>query len=365
MRVGILTFHMAHNYGAMLQAYALRKKICEMGFDCEVIDYRNPAIYNWHRKDKLKKLTKDNGFIIGSMKYAKRIITGYYTKDKRWYGFNNFMEKDIGISKRTYEDVSELKNLDYDTYVCGSDQIWNTEHSGGIYSGYFLDFTNKNVKRIAYAASKGPVEIKDSEKKDFFNLLSKFDYIGVREKGLKDSLEAIGIKNSQWVLDPTLLLKSEEWIKIANYRKFDNYILIYKIKDDFKLYECARKIAKESGCKIIEITYNKNESLKDIIQLEDCGPREFLGLFNKASYVVTNSFHGTCFSIIFNKIFYSIPYQGLSSRMDSLLNLLDLNDRKVENLDEFSLNTNINYNEVNIKLNKERQASLEFLKNSL
>lgn len=365
MKIGILTFHMAHNYGAMLQAYALREKICQMNLDCQVIDYRIPVIYNWHRKDKYRKLVRDNGFIIGSMKYTKRILTRYYTKDKRWCGFNNFMENDIGISSETYEEVNELKNLYYDTYICGSDQIWNAEHSGGIESGYFLNFTNNDVRRIAYAASKGPVEILDNEKDTIFNLLSKFDYIGVREKGLKESLEAIGLKDIEWVLDPTLLLKSSEWLKIANNRKVNNYVLVYKITEDPKLYYCARKIAKEKNCKIIEITYKKNNNLKDIIQLEDCGPREFIGLFSKANYIVTNSFHGTCFSIIFNKIFYSVPFEGLSSRMDSLLSLLGLDERKVYDFENFSLNDNINFKEANIKLDKEREKSIEFLRKSL
>lgn len=365
MKIGILTFHMAHNYGAMLQAYALCEKLNQMDLQCEVIDYRIPAIYNWHRKDNFTSLVSKNGSIIGSLKYIKRILTRYYTKDKRWYNFHKFMVEDIKLSKDTYEDIGELKNLNYDTYICGSDQIWNTEHSGGIKSGYFLDFAPSSSKKIAYAASKGNPKIADEEKEAFKSLLSEFYAIGAREQGLVTSLKEIGLKDAQLVLDPTLLLKKDDWSKIAICRDYKDYILVYKIKDHSELYECARKVSRETGYKIIEISYNRTEGADDIIQLQDCGPREFLGLFSNASYVVTNSFHGTCFSIIFNKKFLSVPYLGLQDRMESLLQLLDLEDRKVKDLENINLNKDIDYDKVNELLNIEREKSIKFLRENL
>lgn len=364
MKAGILTFHMAHNYGAMLQAYALRKKINQLGVECEVIDYRLPEIYNWHRKDRLKKLVKDNGYIVGTMKYCKRIATRYYTKDKRWCGFNEFMETYIGISSKTYESTSELKELNYDIYICGSDQIWNKEHSGGTDKGYFLDFTDKDVKRIAYAASKGPTEIDEDDKDVFLSKLKAFDAIGVREKGLQESLKEIGIKGSEWVLDPTLLLNKNEWLEIQKERNIEKYVLIYKVKNDKRLYDCARKYASKNNCKIVEITYHKDESLEDIIQIEDCGPRDFLNIFNNADFVVTNSFHGTCFSVNFNKQFYAIPYKGLSSRIDSILELLKLENRNIENIKDIEFEE-IDYTNANLILEDERRKSIEFLQKSL
>lgn len=360
MNIGILTFHMAHNYGAMLQAYALSKKINEIeSVDCKVIDYRVQAIYRYHKKEGFKDLTKDQGKVIGTLKFVKRYICGYYS-DKRWNAFNNFMLNDLPLSKPPIFNKDELKNLKYDVLVCGSDQIWNSEHTGGVDEGYFLDFADESTKKIAYAASKGPVEIEDNEKDYIKNALKDFCAIGVREYGLKESLEEIGIK-SQWVLDPTLLMNKDEWLEIANYRKFEDYILIYKIKDDEKLYNVAKKLSKETGLQMVEISYGFRENTDDVIQLQDCGPREFVGLFSKAKYVVTNSFHGTCFSLIFNRKFYAVPYEGLSSRMDSLLKLVGLEDLRIYNENEFQIGKNIDYNKVNEIINNERQKSLKFL----
>ncbi|MDP4152471.1 MAG: polysaccharide pyruvyl transferase family protein [Bacillota bacterium] len=365
MRVGILTFHMAHNYGAMLQAYALCRTVRSLGVKCEVIDYRLPEIYEYYRKENLEDAIIKNGYLIGLLKFIKWHITGYYRRDKRWLLFHRFMTNDIGISGKCLSKKEDLLKLDYDAYICGSDQIWNKDLTGGIKGEYYCDFAKESALKISYAASRGVNFLTDDEKNEILKLLSNFDFISVREAEFQKYLSENTDLDVRLVLDPSLLITCEDWKQIAKPSKLNDYVLIYKVEKNDLIYELARRIAKEKRLEIVEITYQNDTSLIDVIQLENVGPKEFVGLIESAEFVITNSFHGTGFSILFNKDFYCIPHSKFRSRTDSLLSELGLGSRCITDAEKYNVNEHIDYTVAYKKLNDLRKISIKFLKNAL
>lgn len=366
MKVGTLTFHMAYNYGAMLQAYALCKKLNEMGYDAEIIDYRLEYIDQWRRKEGFNFLRKRFGIIGGGLRVCKRILIGHYKKDKLWKRFEGFMKHTLKRSKCIIRDPQELKNTSYDAYICGSDQIWNSDLTDGFCDEYYLRFAPKGKRRIAYAASCGKGYIKAEEKEKVGKYLNDFDALGIREKELSEYISKEYGLVAVNVLDPVFLLNKEQWSRIAVKPKHENYLLIYAFDEGAELYETALNVAKEKGYMVIAIVYNHRDDLpKEIIQLDDCGPKEFVGLIKNAEFVCTSSFHGTAFSLIFNKDFYCFPHGKFGSRTDSILEMAGLLDRNVYKEDGVKAWSGIDYAAVNESLDEEIRKSEKFIRNAL
>ncbi|MGN0550989.1 MAG: polysaccharide pyruvyl transferase family protein [Acutalibacteraceae bacterium] len=370
-RVATMTFHIAHNYGAMLQAYALTAAVRKLGFDCEVIDYRFQYIYKWGRVDYLKELKHKFGFIGGLLRYCRNLCLGNYNPHIKKNKFNCFRDKVIPHSKKTYYSKDELVNLDYDAILFGSDQIWNEELTNGLATEFFGDFPClEKTKKIAYAASNGIGYFKDDVKQLYNNLLKDFYAIGVRERDLAKSLNSYGF-NAVKVLDPTLLLGQEEWkymLKKA-YKDIsvpkEKYLLIYAFDEDDSIYEIAREIAKKYSLKIVVIAYEAKKVTEEFTVFTECGPGDFINLFYNANAVLTTSFHGTVFSIIFHKDFYCIPHKLYHSRTDDLLDSLNLSQRNINSYDKLKTAANINWDAVDAVLEKEKEKSLDFIKNAL
>lgn len=366
MKVGTLTFHMAYNYGAMLQAYALCKKLNEMGYDAEIIDYRLEYVDQWRRKEGFNSLKKRFGIIGGGLRVCKRMLIGYYKKDKLWKRFEEFMNNTMKRSSNIIRDPQELKNTSYDAYICGSDQIWNSDLTGGFCDEYYLCFAQKDKKRIAYAASCGKGYIKADEKDKVGEYLKDFDVLGIREKEFSEYISKEYALPAVNVLDPAFLLNKEQWSRIAAKVKHNNYLLIYAFDEGEELYETALNVAKEKGYKVIAIVYKHRDDLpKEIIQLDDCGPKEFVGLIKNAEFVCTSSFHGTAFSLIFNKDFYCFPHRKFGARTDSILEIAGILDRNVYKEDGVRNWSGIDYVVVNKRLDEEIRKSEEFLRNAL
>lgn len=365
MKVGILTFHMAHNYGAMLQAYALNHYLQDLGIDSEVIDYRLKHIDQWHRNPRRKELICEYGVIVGSLKWLRRLFRGYYLPEGKKCRFEKFMLRDIGISSLITKEEIEKGDLNYDLIIFGSDQIWNADITGGICREYFGGFPTK-AKKVSYAASKGEYSFL-GDKEKYKKLLNQLDMISVRESSLVDEIFAMGINNVKIVADPALLLSKEKWECLTNKKYKTNlkdYILVYGIRDDERMMDFAKKVAAEFHKKVVYIVYEKKENLKDIYQIDDAGPKEFLELFRKAYFVITNSFHGTCFSIIFEKQFLVVEGAEGDKRIDSLLFDLNLSNRVI------CLNNNvkckkIDYKEVKIKLEDKLALSKKFIEEAI
>jgi hypothetical protein len=272
--------------------------------------------------------------------------------------FNGFSNQFIRLTARCNNVIDIEKLSDAGLYICGSDQIWNPDITGGFDSGYFLSFKT-NAKKIAYAASYGKDHCPDQDVDAILRLTKDYSAISVRELYLKERLEERGDKEIAHVLDPVFLLSKKDYQKIEKKPNLKGYVLIYTMAKDKRCAEIAKSIGKIHNLKTVYInllrnTYNVNKA-KAIIS-----PQEFIGWVNHAEYVVTNSFHGTAMSILLGKQFYCTPLAERGSRIVSILTKLGLESRIITEIDARTI-TNIDYNKVNKAVNREIKISKEFL----
>lgn len=305
MKIGILTFHNADNYGAVLQCYALQEKLKELHPDDEVfvIDYKCHKIVNSYIPRFNFKRPWD--------------IWRYLKTKKKCNKFQQFRKKYLNLST---DDFSF-----YDMIYYGSDQIWNS-----ILTDHDLNYFGKDFsgKKIAYAASDGNEMNYDTEVCD---LLNQFSKISCREKTLTEKLQNLDIKPPlTTVCDPVFLLSKDNWLKIAELPKDENYVLAYKVSDNSNFDNEAEKLGQRLGKKVIQIVYVK--PLRKLLYFrqnfaESISPEQFVGLFAKADFVLTTSFHGTAFSVIFDKPFFVLAFNKRTERIIDLLSILGIEDR--------------------------------------
>jgi hypothetical protein len=359
-KVGVINFHRAINYGAVLQAYALAESIKKMGCNPIILDYKNQLI---ERQYNPKYISNK------SLKGIMSSILTYSRKKKKRDKFEGFRAKYFHLQEisnlYSSESAEQLKN--YKAFVAGSDQVWNyslTDYD----KAYFLDFVSDPQKKNSYAASFGFDKIPDEYIEEYRVLLESFNYISVREEQGSEIIKNLLNRHAEVVLDPTMLLSKEEWGRITKEDKINkDYILIYQLAGSQSLLDFAVKLSKQTNCKIINISDAIRKRIK-AKYFTGVGPQEFLGLFNNASYIVTNSFHGTAFSIIFNKPFFvelQPPPAKTNSRLENVLDTFDLRSRQIINGTNEDIFTNIDYVTVDKKLESERKRSLDYLKRIL
>lgn len=355
-KIATLTFHRAINYGAVLQCYALQRSIEKLGCASEVIDYRSgflEALHNPHDISKYKSV----------LHYLYAVLKNRVKKDNR-KAFADFREKYIKLSRPCgRKDIKSAADL-YDAVIVGSDQVWNYKCTG-FDETYFLDFLTDGSKKYSYAASIGIRLDSDEIRGKYKNLLSDFSVLSVREAQGRDELEAIGL-SAEVSLDPTLLLSAGEWRALEERPKIKTgkYVLVYAITATPAIFKIAEKISEKYGLRILyinEFLFNKR-GVKNISKIS---PGEWLWLFDNAEYIVTNSFHGTAFSINFKKQFYAEPLPvktNVNSRISDLLDLLGLKGRIIKNPDDIDF-SGINYESADIE--KYRNLSLDLLNKTL
>lgn len=357
--IGIINYHRADNYGAVLQSYALQKVIFKCGYDCEIINYKCSYISNHYKLlhfNNLSQLASDVAYLSS------------HIQKKR--GFKRFRRDYLVLSETSYDkhNINE-SNMRYRVFVTGSDQVFNYTNTG-FDKTYFLNFVeSKNVK-CSYAASFGFSEIPKEYKKIYKELLTGFKYISFREQTGSALYKELTSEEAPTLLDPTLIADREIW-------RFDNdfarnnepYILVYFLERSSKAFAFVDFLKQQTSMKVIYIgsLIKVHRNNLDADYMAGLSPDEFVLLFKNASYVVTNSFHGTAFSIIFEKQFWvNLLENGKATndRFMSLLNQLGLNDRFIPS-DEYNtdfLNKKIDYNEVNKLLKECKQKAINFIK---
>lgn len=367
-KIGIITLHRVRNYGSILQAFALCQIIKELGHDPVVIDYiperfrlRSDLFYV--RPDRYTSKTGKKNRIIKLFFSIASILPRLYYYSR----FAFFVKKNIPLSKRQYFSNDQLKKamFDFDIYMNGSDQVWNMAWENEVDKSFFLDFIPDNCIRCAYAASFGKNCLPDDEIKVMKPLIQKYSSISVREFSGINILENLGYFGAKYVLDPTLLFSKERWIDNIGERKIkEKYVLVYQLFHKTPTVKFARKIADQIGVKVADLSRKiKNVSEVDI-NLPFVTPVDFLNFFYYADFVVTDSFHGTAFSINFNKKFVSIS-NNFPERVSSLVNMVGLENRFISmesNLDVDKMLKTIDYEVINKILNLERQKSLTELR---
>ena len=357
-KVGIFTY-MLSNYGAVLQCYALHKYIREeLHYDAEVVDFTTD--------EHLKSLSPFNNTINNPV---KRLIYNMYVLLFRLYRINQrnkktqkFKRDNIVFSKR-YSTMQELLQNPpkEDYYVSGSDQVFNL--NSDYYKVYYLAFNKGNAKKVAYAPSFGHTQLDENYWGKIEEYVMDFDSLSSREETGAFFLSKMTGKAVPVVVDPTMLLTVKEWLKIAQPPKYkEDYIFIYDLNGGEDLVRIAHNIKDKTKLKIICLTNSVMKRYKVDYQLYSAGPSEFVGLIANASYVVTDSFHGSVFSIIFSKPFYTyIAVEHTSTRITNLLNSLGLSDHLItlSSIDESQQLPR----PVSVELNSYTSSSKEYLNN--
>lgn len=354
MKIGVITFHRAINYGAVLQTYALQKRINEKGYKCEVIDYQCDAFKDGYKAFKI--YSKSLKGIVSS-------IIQYPYKTNKNRKFKDFINKKISISKEFYVSSNICRTNDiYSKFIVGSDQVWNCNLTN-FDKTYFLDFVKKDEMKNSYAASFGFSEIPEDKISDYKSALSGYNYLSVREHSGQYMVNELINRKATIVLDPVFLLSSDQWGKIAVQPNLnEKYILIYYL-NDIKVFEQAKKLSEITGYKVVCIQNSMKRPIK-AKYINNAGPEEFLGWFKNATYVITDSFHGTAFSIIFKKQFWALlntSKDNKNSRIISVLEQMNLEDRILTVNKQIDINIRIDYNYIEKNVNKAIKNSEEFI----
>lgn len=354
MKAGIITFHDTLNYGASLQCYALQKKLNSMGVDTDVIDYK----CSWFNKRYSPFYIENKSF--SKLAYMIAALPMNIAKQKKKREFHkNFLRLSTPYDRTTINNANDV----YDLFVTGSDQVWNWKLTD-FDTTFFLDFVNKDKKKYSYAASFGFHAIDDDKKDKYIELLSGYSAISVREQRAVELVnETVGEK-ADLVCDPVFLLKKEDWALIAGKVDVKDYILLYSINDT-DAYKYALKLSEKTGKKLVYLGA-PIKRVGNFIPKRNVGPIDFLGYFMNADYIVTDSFHGTAFSILFEKQFVSLlarqTHNG-NSRLKSLLEILGLDNRIVgEDLSPDTIFVDVDYENANRRLSDYADNSVAYLK---
>jgi hypothetical protein len=359
MKAGILTFHCAHNYGAVLQAYALQEYLKSLGHETEIIDYKPSyltKIYDLFSLSRFKSMS-----IFNKIRYIITEPLALRGKRIRYNKFTSFINNKLQLSRPISNKESQLFE-DYDVIFFGSDQIWNPKLTNGFDPIYFGEFKSR-AKKIPYAPSMEATSLTNEQKEKYSYFLDNFSSISVRELRLKKLLQPLINKNISVVADPTFLPSKQTWDKItANPNIKEPYVLLYRTRSNKKVIEIAKKIAKEKKCKLIQISaiyyWYYVHNLK-----QNVSPEEFIGYIKNAEYVITTSFHGTAFSLILQKDFYTIKLgDGRDSRSENLLNEVKLGSRLIS---EYAHPKAINYNTNQLHIQKMADYSRNYIKDAL
>ena len=356
MNIGIFTFPNSTSYGAVLQMYALYHAVEKLGHCPEVINYQNDYM-------KKQKHTSRGSWL-------KR-TTGKLLHYRLYNNFQRFEKKQMLRYPRTLiSNSSQLEELAerYSAVICGSDQVWNPDITGGDLS-YFLDFCDANTNRVAYAPSFGHSEFSDDFQNAICCDLKKFHALSAREAPGQTLVSKLTEKDVPLVCDPTFLLCAEDWTSLEKAHPAGNseYVLYYTVRSSAALWNRCKAFTKKNGLKIVVVGGNvlkqwleKDEKIQYAV---DIGPEEWLYLLHHARYVFTNSFHGTAFSINYHKDFY-VEFSSLTnSRLEQITQTLGLTGQIVG--DEPLSGAAVDYHNADRVLTQMRKESIAYLANAL
>ena len=357
-KIGILTFQNADNYGALLQAYALKNVLSSLGGNPEILNYCCSKIEGEYRFFTRPQLS----FKWLFLKTIKLLFLPLFLYRKS--RFSDFRKQYLTDTATLYPETIAKIAAQYDAFVSGSDQVFNPRITG-FDRNYFLAFNKENSKNYSYAASFG-VELKDlSEKEKTFiqQNVGHLKYLSVREQQGAEIIRSIHGRTAQVHLDPTLLLDLNQWRSLAVSPKYTKYVLLYLMHKDPQLISFAKKLAQAKGCQLLYICSSMDIKNRVPVKHITPTPKEWLGLFLNAQYVVTNSFHGLAFSVNFNRDFFLgklPPSWPTNSRLNNLLSLTGLQSRIYDNFID-NYDESIDWMDVNARIGRERQKAFAYL----
>lgn len=356
-RIGILTFLHTLNYGAVLQAYALERVLCDAGFDAVQIDYRNPKVEAFEYKRDV------------SLKGHLANIVRRPMLSKKEKAFESFRHERIRSTAPLSRDGLPLACEAFDRIVVGSDQVWNGNVTG-FDSSYFLDFIGAPERKATYAVSIGQDELPVASSVDYACLIGDFSLVLARERTAVGALKRVCPGSEvEIVLDPTLLLAGDEWRKLADARPVrpnGGYVFVYAVGETRNSVAAAKEIAKRRNLEVVVLQQNGFLPIRGAVNLFSISPTAFLSYIANAEFVVTSSFHGTCLAIQFERDFlvsYATGGVKRNSRMADLLELLELSDRVLtESVNEAPVS---DWSSVRRKVEESSKRSISLLLESL
>ncbi len=376
MKIAIVSIN-AHtkvlNFASPLHSYAFWKFLQDHGIDSVILDYYPAYFKNYDVRHPLfwyiDHPTKD---AAKQKKRLKKWKTLFYERERRYDRFAEFIDQYYCKTEKAYTAKTiETDDPGFDCYICATDVIWKWEKGVGFDRCYFLAAdTFKGKKKIAYAASKGPKTYSRELEQKFFEYVSDFDYISVRERSLQEYITQHSDLPVTHVLDPVFLQEKEFYQSLAKPSGKKGYVLLYIVMETATdLVKNAAAYAQAHGLELIELSdYPENANIPagthhDVIY--DIGIEEWLGYLLDADYIFTNSFHACCFSIIFGKQFVAGARSG--DKIDSLLELFQLTDRRIPSVDADRIQNlpAIDYAPVEALLRTYKQSSEDFILNAI
>jgi len=349
MKIGLLTFHDTNNFGSFLQTFGLYKKVVDLGYECEIIDYQCEAIIKREQFGTYKPSLNPKEIVKDIL--VNRILRKKYKHLMKW------LRSNAKISQCYERKTIASSNDKYDKFLVGSDIVWGMDITEGD-TTYFLDFANSK-KKTAFSSSVGN-PWKDEEKSLLKPLLADFAYIAVRENESADWIEELTGERPNVVCDPTMLLTTSAWLKHTS-KKYENkqYVLVYFPTE--KCLEDAKKYALKNHLKCWVINHGLPK--KGTISVKPDYIQDFLSLFLNAQFVFTASYHGMLFSIYFNRQF-AYYNRAHKSRMNTLAHKLEVTDRDGLEYDALQMKP-IDYETVNTAVEEYRNYSIDCLKELL
>lgn len=363
MNIKVITRHNPSNYGSLLQSIATLHVLEELGHNAQIIDYQ--------RKDErgikatIAQVNQKAGYSHNVIKKILYILIRYPMETITRLRFDSMRKRYLNLTQRFCQS-EQLTSLAADTYMTGSDQVWGPLYNGKYDTAYFLSFV-KYGRKLAYASSFGKAEFCQDVIKEYKQLLSTYDAIAVREDSAVKLLSEWNIACKGQVLDPTLMLNGRQWAKMIQKEKYGKYVLVYQIHNDTNLNKYAVRFAQNVGLPLIRVSPHLHQMNRGGKFVWCPDVLEFLAYIKGCTYLITDSFHGTCFAINFNRQFIELlPNTSTGSRNQSILRVTGLENRILKTLDDFSIADDIiNYDKVNDILEKERVASMHILENML
>ncbi len=360
--IGILTFHCADNYGAMLQAYGLKRYLRSKNIAAELVPYEPPFMTGRHwwipykPGSDLWKNLKDgwNGW-MANLQMKEKFF-------ERRANMRRFRRKYLSSANRKMFFIPQFKRLSYKSYIVGSDQIWNPDITCGLRKAYFGAFSSRKEKKvIAYAASIGGSALPCEYDEEFSELLQHVNAISVREGAAIPYIKNFYKGEVCAVVDPVFLLEESEWHKIEKLPDKERYIFVYMTEYNDELVKFVKELSDKRGLQIIQARGGGNINGDNVTI--DCvaGPAEFLGYIHKADYVVTNSFHGVAFSIIFQKKFVVFQHSKVGERINNILVMHKLENRVYQKDVSMVIDCDIDWERVNECTKKSVMQAEKFL----
>lgn len=357
-KIGIITWHYFFNVGSNFQAYALQHTLESLGRDVRIINYRRGHVSIARR-------------IKGYIRYSLCNIYSFLPEfGKTYLGFEKFQKDYMHLTPLTNKKDIAKYNQFFDVFICGSDQVWAPNVLDDV---FLLSFVKKDKRKVSYAASIGLPSIPESKKSVYRQYLPRFDAVSVRERQGAELLKKEFQIDAEVVLDPTLLMKPEDWRKMTSQKRIvrDNYIYCYfRGKQSWQI-EYVKEIARQTGKKIVISSLLKIDKKEADVLIPSVHPMQFLSLIHDADLVFTDSFHGMAFSLIFHKSFY-VFYRftdndpvNQNSRIDNLKTITGLQDRIITDKNAVLSQKPIDYDDVDRRLDEERKKTLCFLEKAI